>query len=256
MGEGTGECFYRDKEQAFRTSSLVLAVGRLVLFSDTSTAGCGSSLWQYQEGKPRLIGFASKTLLEACEHYSVTELEMTGLLVNMGLWKNILHHREFDAAVDHVAVTQILKAKTEPATNRIMRLLDRLSAYSFNLYYVKGKDMIIADYLSHNRDQDEDDPEELIPISFFQFETCDMDVNVLCAELEETYYIGTRSTTRAAGETLTPVHGIHKTLDPTRKPEHEKKVPGTSVRKLTPISHSGSDTSLDVQGSKTPGMIK
>ena len=131
---------------------LLRAVGRLVLFSDTSTAGCGSSLWQYQEGKPRLISFASKTLPEACEHYSVTELEMTGLLVNMGLWKNILHHREFDAAVDHVAVTQILKAKTEPATNRIMRLLDRLSAYSFNLYYVNGKDMIIADYQSRNRD--------------------------------------------------------------------------------------------------------
>ena len=66
---------------------------------------------------------------------------MTGLLVNMGLWKNKLHHREFDAAVDHVAVTQILKAKTEPATNRIMRLLDRLSAYSFNPYYVKDKDI-------------------------------------------------------------------------------------------------------------------
>ena len=99
---------------------LPCAVGRLVLFSDTSTAGCGSSLWQYQDGKPRLIGFASKTLPEACERYSVTELEMTRLLVNMGLWKNILCYREFDAAVDHMAVTQILKAKTEPATNRIM----------------------------------------------------------------------------------------------------------------------------------------
>ena len=66
---------------------------------------------------------------------------MTGLLVNIGLWKNILKHREFDAAVDHVAVTQILKAKTEPASARIMRLLDRHSSYSFNLYYVKGRDM-------------------------------------------------------------------------------------------------------------------
>ena len=89
---------------------------------------------------------------------------MTALLVNMGLWKNILHHREFDATVDHVAVTQILKAKTKPAMNRIMRLLDRLSAYSLDLYYVKGKDMIIADYLSRNRDRQNDDPEELIPI--------------------------------------------------------------------------------------------
>ena len=42
------------------------AVGRLVLFSDTSKVGTGSSLWQYQDGKPRLIGYASKTLPEAC----------------------------------------------------------------------------------------------------------------------------------------------------------------------------------------------
>ena len=33
-----------------------------------------------------------KTLPKACSHYSVTELEMTGLLVIMGLWKNILKH--------------------------------------------------------------------------------------------------------------------------------------------------------------------
>ena len=51
--------------------------------------------------------------------------------------ENLLKHREFDAAVDHVAVAQIMKAKTEPATTRIMRLLDRLSSYSFNRYYVK-----------------------------------------------------------------------------------------------------------------------
>ena len=48
---------------------------------------------------------------------------MIGLLVNMNLWKNLLKHREFDAAVDHVAVAQIMKAKTEPVTTRIMRLL-------------------------------------------------------------------------------------------------------------------------------------
>ena len=137
------------------------AEGRFILYSDTSIEGTGSSLWQKQEGKAKLICYASKTLPEACSRYSVTELEMTGLLVNM----NLLKHREFDAAVDHVAVTQIMKAKTEPATTRIMRLLDRLSAYSFNLYYVKGRNMILADYLSRHRNKDLD-PSELIPISF------------------------------------------------------------------------------------------
>ena len=142
------------QEKAFREVKLRLtnppvlhlpkAEGRFILYSDTSIEGTGSLLWQIQEGKPRLIGYTSKTLPEACSRYSVTELEMTGLLVNMNHWKNLLKHREFDAAVDHVAVAEIMKAKTEPATTRIMRLLDRLSAYSFNLYYVKGRDMIFV----------------------------------------------------------------------------------------------------------------
>ena len=83
-----------------------------------------------------------------------------------------------------------MKAKTEPATTRIMRLLDSLSAYSFNLYYVKGRDMILADYLSRNRSKDID-PSELIPIRFF----C---MNVYRGLLDtktglEIYNIGTRS---------------------------------------------------------------
>ena len=152
--------------------------------------------------------------------YSVTELEMTGLLVNMNLWKNLLKHREFDAAVDHVAVTQIMKAKTEPATTRIMRLLDRLSAYSFNLYYVKGRDMILADYLSRHRNKDLD-TSELIPISF-----CCMNVFRSLLETEhglEVYNIGTRSSTKASGEIPPEVHGAEKSLDPNLKPEHQSK---------------------------------
>ena len=86
------------------------AKGRFILYSDTSIEGTGSSLWQMQEEKAKLIGYGSKTLPEACSRYTVTELEMTGLLVNMNLWKNLLKHREFDAAVDHVAVAQIMKA--------------------------------------------------------------------------------------------------------------------------------------------------
>ena len=178
------------------------AEGRFILYSDTSTEGTGSSLWQIQEGKPKLIGYASKTLPEACSRYSVTELEMTGLLVNMNLWKNLLKHREFDVAVDHAAVAQIMKAKTEPATTRIMRLLDRLSAYSFNLYYVKGRDMILANYLSRHRHKDLD-PSELIPISFCCLRTYRSLIDDRIGE--EIFSVKTRP------------------LDPNYKPEHQSK---------------------------------
>ena len=196
------------------------AEGRFILYSDTSIEGTGSSLWQIQGGKPKLIGYASKTLPEACSRYSVTELEMTGLLVNMNLWKNLLKHREFDAAVDHAAVAQIMKAKTEPATTRIMRLLDRLSAYSLNLYYVKGRDMILADYLSRHRHKDLD-PSELIPISFCCLRTYRSLINDKIGE--EIFSVKTRASAKASGESVGEVHGADKPLDPNYKPEHQSR---------------------------------
>ena len=176
------------------------ADGRFILYSDTSTEGTGSSLRQIQEGNPRLIGYASKTLPEACSRYSVTELEMTGLLVNMNLWKNLLKHREFDAAVDHVAVAQII-------TTRIMRLLDKLSAYSFNLYYVKGRYMILPDYLTRHRQKDLD-PSELIPISFCCLRVYRSLINDrIC---EDIFCIKTRSSAKTEGEEVGEVHGANK----------------------------------------------
>ena len=142
----------------------------------------------------------------------------------MNLWKNLLTHREFDAAVDHVAVLQILKAKTEPATTRIMRILDRLATYSFNLYYVKGRDMIMADYLSHHWIKDSD-TSELILISF-----CPMTAYFGCLE-ENAYCIGTRASAKVAVEVAPKVPGADKPLDPNLKPEHQSRstrVTGTS----------------------------
>ena len=145
---------------------------------------------------------------------------MTGLLVNMNLWKNLLKHREFDAAVDHAAVAQIMKAKTEPATTRIMRLLDRLSAYSFNLYYVKGRDMILSDYLSRHRQKDLD-PNELIPISFCCLKAYRSFIDDKIGE--EIFCVKTRASAEASGETVGEVHGADKPLDPNYKPEHQSK---------------------------------
>ena len=58
-----------------------------------------------------------------------------------------------------------MRSKAEPATNRIKRLLEVLSAYSFNMYYIKGKDMILSDFLSRQKIND-GDTNEIIPISF------------------------------------------------------------------------------------------
>ena len=210
--------FWQIKKQLQHPPVLHLpqADGQVILYSDTSREGTGSSLWQVQEGKPHLIGFASKTLPEACQRYSVTELEMTGLLVNMGLWKSIIRYREFNAAIDHAAVAKIMKAKAEPATTQIKCLLERLASYSFNLYYVKGKDMILVDYLSRHRRRS-DDPNDLIPISFHLTRPVHIDPTTpRCLPML------TRHSAKAVGVEPPPVHRAEKGIDPHKKPEHQK----------------------------------
>ena len=122
--------------------------GRLILYSDTSKIATGSALCKRQDGRPRLIAYASKRMPEAARNYSITELEMCGLAINIATFSHLLKKVDFDAVVDHLAITHIMKSKMEPATNRIKRLLEVLSSYSFNLYYIKGKDMVLSDYLS------------------------------------------------------------------------------------------------------------
>ena len=50
--------------------------GRFHLYSDTSTFAAGSTLYQIQNGKPKLIVYACKRLPEAVRSYSITELEL------------------------------------------------------------------------------------------------------------------------------------------------------------------------------------
>ena len=52
--------------------------GRFHLYSDTSKFATGSALYHIQNGKPKLIAYASKRLHEAAKSYSITELELCG----------------------------------------------------------------------------------------------------------------------------------------------------------------------------------
>ena len=122
--------------------------GRFHLYSDTSKFAVGSALYQIQEGKPKLIAYISKRLPEAVRSYLITELELGGLAINIASFSHLLKRVNFDAIVDHLALTHIIKSKAELATTRIRRLLELISLYSFNLYYMKGKDMILSDFLS------------------------------------------------------------------------------------------------------------
>ena len=58
-------------------------MGRFHLYSDTSKYATGSALYQIQGSKPKLIAYASKRLPEAAKNYTITELELCGLAINI-----------------------------------------------------------------------------------------------------------------------------------------------------------------------------
>ena len=229
--------------------SLPDGIGRYTLYSDTSKTHAGSALWQMQKGRNRLIGYASKSLPKACANYGITELEMTGLMVNMENWKFYLGKKDFDAAVDHRAIPYIMQSKELPTTDRIIRILQRLARFNFHLYYVKGKDMILCDFLSRSK-ADNSDPHGLIPIVFNyieheahpigEFQAVHFNPKEILAEfyrIEEivgyaamktystqqinAYFVMTRGQVQATGTSVPEVHGHSKPLDPNLKPEKD-----------------------------------
>ena len=59
--------------------------------------------------------------------------------MNIVTFLHLLKKVDFDAVVDHLAITHIMRSKAEPATTRLKRLIELLSPYSFNLYSSKEK---------------------------------------------------------------------------------------------------------------------
>ena len=130
---------------------------------------------------------------EAARNYSITELEMCWLAINIASFAHLWRRVAFDTVVDHLTIMHIIKSKMEPATNRIKRLLEVLNSYYFNLYYIKGKDMILSDFLSRQI-EDDSNLHEIIPISFNIREILQENYHNI---ISDTYMVQTRAQAKA-----------------------------------------------------------
>ena len=210
--------------------------GRFQLYSDTSQFAMGSSLYKIQNGKPKLIAYVSKRLPEAARNYFITELVMCGLAINIMSFAHLLKRVDFNAVVAHLALTHIMKSKVEPTTARIKRLLEVLNSYSFNLYCIKGKDMISGDFLSR-QNVDDSNPHKIIPISFNMRDILqNRYYNIKGIRTEDKNMSQTRSEAKAGGINWPEVHGVNKGLHPHLRPERQtvkQTVTQTEVRTPT-----------------------
>ena len=152
--------------------------------------------------------------------------------MNIATFLHLLKKVDFDAIVDHLAITNIMRSKAEPATTRIQRLLELLSPYSFNLYYIKGKDMVLSCFLSRQK-MDDSNPHELIPISFMlrsleenHFYQIDNEIN---QPRNDRYLVQTRSEIKSSGIKLPEIHGANKGLDQHVQPGKQRSIPSLPI---------------------------
>ena len=143
--------------------------GLFGLKSDTLREGVGGTLLQKQGDEWVVIGYHSKRLPKSAKNFGITELELTGLLVNIHGFMQLLCNRYFDVLVDHKAIEYMIKSKMESPMTRLKTLLLKLSEYTIELKYQKGSKMHTLDTLSrlHNS-TDTPDQKDVIPLNFLQ----------------------------------------------------------------------------------------
>ena len=172
---------------------------------------------------------------EAAKNYFITEFEMCRLAMNIATFSHLLKKVDFDTVVDHLAITHIMRSEAEPTTTRIKRLLELLSPYSFNLYYIKGKDMFLSDFLSRQK-TDDSSPHKLIPISFMlrnQIDNHFYQINSR-TDLPKTnrYLVQTRSQAKSSSIKLSEIHGAIKGLDPHVQPGKQRPLPSLPIQSI------------------------
>ena len=178
---------------------------------------------------------------EAAKNYSITELEMCGLAMNIATFLHLLRKVDFDAVVDHLAITHIMRSKAEPAMTRIKRLIELLSPYSFNLYYIEGKDMVLSDFLSRQK-MDDSNPHEIVPICFTLKSLASNHFYQINStnEISETetnkYLIQTRSQAKSSGIKVPEIHGANKGINPHIKPGRQRPLPTPPMHSILPTT--------------------
>lgn len=109
---------------------------------DACKEGVGAIL--SQEG--RVIAYESKKLKDHEKHYSIYDLELTGVVHTLKVWRHYLLGKRFMLKTDQSSLTNYFKKSHLNA--RHIRWNAFLSDFYFEIQHVKGKENRVADALS------------------------------------------------------------------------------------------------------------
>jgi hypothetical protein len=121
-------------------------LGKYILDTDACDFGIGAVLSQTQDGKQRVIAYASRSLNKSERNYCVTDKELLAVLYFIQYFRYYLLGRKFLVRSDHQALRWLFNLR-EPK-GRVARWIEILSAYDFEVEYRPGKQHSNADGMS------------------------------------------------------------------------------------------------------------
>ena len=118
-----------------------------ILHTDASGEGLGAVLYQVQEGRQRVIVFASRSLSKSEKNYPVHKLEFLALKWAItDKFHEYMYGSQFQVYTDNNPLTYVLTTAKLDATGH--RWVAALSNYTFSIIYKPGKGHKDADALS------------------------------------------------------------------------------------------------------------
>jgi hypothetical protein len=111
---------------------------------DASQAGLGAVL--LQDGK--VVEYASRMLTQTEKNYAQIEKELLAILFALERFDTYVYARRVTVETDHKPLLAIHKKALAAAPKRLQRMLLRLQRYNYQLVFVRGTDLVLADTLS------------------------------------------------------------------------------------------------------------
>jgi RNase H-like domain found in reverse transcriptase/Reverse transcriptase (RNA-dependent DNA polymerase)/Integrase zinc binding domain/Integrase core domain len=114
--------------------------------TDASGVGIGAVIYQETEEGETVIAYASRSLTREERKYNATERECLAVLWAVEKWRPYLEGYDFTVHTDHASLLWLHNLKDPQG--RLGRWALRLSQYRFSMVHRKGKENVVADYLS------------------------------------------------------------------------------------------------------------
>ncbi len=145
---------FRKIKEAIKTIQPLMAIKpgeKLTLAADASSFGLGAALTQTDAaGNNRPVFFASRMMTDTEQKYAQVDKELLALVWAMERLDPLIYGQRIVVHTDHKPLLGLMKKPMAHMSPRQQRLISRTMRYDFELFYVPGRELVVADALSRS----------------------------------------------------------------------------------------------------------